>query len=484
MNLNEYADHDALGLADLVRRRDVKPSELAHLALKSIEQLNPALNAVIETYPDRAEAADKALGLARDNRPFAGVPFLLKDIVCHEAQQRHEMGSRLARGMVVPHETDLAARFRLSGVTILGRTNVPELGCSATTEPVLYGPTRNPWDVTRSPGGSSGGSAAAVAAGIVPIAHGNDGGGSIRVPASACGLVGLKPSRNLNPVGPDTGLALGGFGVEHILSRSVRDTAAMLDRTAGPGIGEWYYTPRTTESFLSETSRDPGRLRIALNLDPWLPAQVDAQVAAAIEGVAKTCEDLGHRVEVARFEIDAERFIQCNVAIWAAYLADWVDQVAAAAGREPSPETLEATTLRAYEHGKRLAATDLVAALDYANVVGRAAGRFFETHDVLLSPVMAGLPPKLGTLNANDARLSFADWFEQIMHYAPFCQVFNATGQPAISLPLAMSASGLPIGAMFVARLAGEPLLLRLAAQLERALPWSRRRPAQFVSEA
>ncbi len=479
MNLAEYARHDALDLATLVRRREVKPSELAHLALAAIAQLNPALNAVIESFADRADLADAQ---ARDNCPFAGVPFLLKDLVCHEAGVRNEMGSRLAQGLIAPNETDLAARFKRAGVTILGRSNAPEFGCSATTEPVLYGPTRNPWDLARSSGGSSGGSAAAVAAGIVPIAHANDGGGSIRIPASCCGLVGLKPSRNLNPVGPDTGLALGGFGVEHIVSRSVRDTAAMLDQTAGPGVGEWYYTPRTSECFLGETMTDPGRLRIALNLTPWLPVTIEREVIEAIEDVARLCEDLGHVVEIARFDLSAERLVRSNVTIWAGYLAGWIDHVAAAAGRRPSLKTLEATTLRAYDYGKTLKAVDLIAALDYANVIGRTAGAFFEGYDVMLMPTLATPAPKLGLLNANDPDLSFADWFARNMNFAPFCQVFNASGQPAISLPLAMSSAGLPIGAMFAARLAGEPLLLRLASQLEQARPWCHRRPAHFAS--
>lgn len=478
MNLAEYARHDALSLADLVRRREVKPSELARLALAAIEQLNPVLNAVIETYPDRAAKADAQ---PYDNRPFAGVPFLMKDMVCHEAGATHEMGSRLARGMVVPHETDLAARFRCSGVTVIGRSNVPEFGCSATTEPLLYGPTRNPWDTTRSSGGSSGGSAAAVAAGIVPIAHANDGGGSIRIPAACCGLVGLKPSRNLNPVGPDTGLALGGLGVEHIVSRSVRDTAAMLDQTAGPGIGEWYYTPRTTESFLGETFKPPGRLRIALNLVPWVPAPLDPEVTAAIEDVAKLCAALGHEVTAARFDLDTAGLIRCNEVIWSSYLTGFVNGVAAVTGRKPSLDTLEATTLRGYEHGKTMSGPDLVAALEYANRVARESGHFFERYDVMLMPTQAYPAPRLGMLDANDPKLSFVDWFTKIMGFAPFCQVFNLSGQPAITLPLAWTAAGIPIGAMFAAPLAQEPRLLRLASQLEQARPWRQRVPPNFV---
>jgi|SRR5579883_391357 len=478
MNLTEYARHDALGLADLVRRHEVRPSELARLALAAVERLNPTINAVIETYPDRAAPADRQ---PSNNQPFAGVPFLLKDLVCHEAGVTHELGSRLAQGMVVSHETDLAGRFRRSGVTIIGRSNVPEFGCSATTEPVLRGPTRNPWDPTRSSGGSSGGSAAAVAAGIVPIAHANDGGGSIRIPAACCGLVGLKPSRNLNPVGPDTGLALGGLGVEHIVSRSVRDTAAMLDQTAGPGTGEWYYTPRTSESFLGETFKPPGRLRIALNLVPWVPATLDAEVVAAINDVAKLCASLGHEVEISHFDLDTEALIRCNHVIWTSYLVGFIDGVASVTGRKPSLDTLEATTLKGYEHGKTVRAPDLVAALEQANVVARAAGRFFEHYDVMLMPTAAYPAPKLGTLNANDSSLSFADWFTKLMGFAPFCQVFNLSGQPAISLPLAWSAAGLPIGAMFAARLAEEPTLLRLASQLEQARPWRHRVPPHFA---
>lgn len=478
MNLAEYARHDALGLGELVRRRLVKPSELADLALSAIDRLNPTLNAVIETYRDRSAAADAQ---PTDARAFPGVPFLLKDIACHDAGALHEMGSRLAKGLRTPHATDLAMRFRASGVTILGRSNVPELGCSSTTEPVLYGPTRNPWDPTRSPGGSSGGAAAAVAAGIVPFAHANDGGGSIRVPAAACGLVGLKPSRNLNPVGPDTGLALGGFSVEHIVSRSVRDTAAMLDVTAGPGVGEWYFTPKTTASYLAETLHPPGRLRIALNLTPWVDAPLDPEVKAAIEDVARLCESLGHHVEIARFALDTDALLRCNAVIWASYLVGLIDSIAAATGRTPSLDTLETTTLSAYERGKTFSAADLIAAIDHANVVARTSGAFFTNHDVMLMPTMPQPAFKLGTLNANDPALSFDDWLPAIIRSAPFGQVFNMTGQPAITLPLAMSSDGLPIGAMFAARLAEEPLLIRLASQLEAARPWQHRVPKLFA---
>ena len=480
MKLSEYARYDALGLAALVHEGQVTRRQLAQCALDAIAALNPQLNAVIETWPARLEQLQEGKASAG---AFDGVPFLLKDIGAHDAGVRYEAGSRLARGLRVLHMSELVRRFRGSGVTLLGRTNVPEMASSCSTEPLLYGPTHNPWDLARSPGGSSGGSAAAVAAGLVPLAHANDGGGSIRIPASFCGLVGLKPSRNLNPVGPDSALPLLGLAVEHIVSRSVRDSAAMLDATAGPGVGEFCFTPRSADSYLAELRRPPGRLRIALNVDPDVSGAVVApEVLRATEAIAKFCHDLGHEVQVARYVLDKDASVEHMAVLWAAASVQSIDAIAAMTARTPGSDTLEPHVLAGYEFGRQLSAAQLMRALDYLNVVARAVGAFFSRHDVLLTPTMPSAAFKLGHVATVPAS-PYPEHMIAMMRLSPFTAIINMAGVPAISLPLCQH-DGLPIGMSFSAALGQEPLLLRLAAQLEEALPWAGRTPPVFAGNA
>lgn len=482
MNLTDYAQHDGLGLAQLVRDKQVSAAELAQTGLRAIAALNPALNAVIETYDNASEVC--AAAPADLTAPFTGVPFLLKDIGSHDAGVTFELGSRLAQGLKAPPvASELVNRFRASGVTVLGRTNIPELGSSCSTEPLLYGPTRNPWNVERSPGGSSGGAAAAVASGMVPIAHANDAGGSIRWPAACCGLFGLKPSRNLNPVGPDAAQALNGLAAEHIVSRSVRDTAAMLDVTAGPDVGAWCWTPRHNGSYLDALRQAPGRLRIALNLTPvFPPTTIDDEVQASIRATAALCESLGHYVEEATLEFDHETLLEAFAIIWSTSLRAGIEGLSAMTGRPVNADTLEPHVLVAYRDAGQVSAAKLHWALDQMNIASRAHGRLFQRFDVMLTPAGASEPFPLGKIPALPTG-TFFEFFMAMCAHCPFLSTANIAGIPAMSVPLGWSRSGLPIGSHFLGPMAGEVTLLQLAAQLEAAQPWAQRTPALHLSK-
>ena len=477
MSFDEYASYDALGLAELVRKGEVSAAELARTARAAIDKVNPRLNAVIGTIDS---AADEA---ADGDAPLRGVPFLIKDLVLHARGVACDMGSRLVAGAFVsPIDTELMARFRRAGLVTLARTNTPELGCSATTEPVLYGPTRNPWDPACSPGGSSGGSAAAVAAGIVPLAHANDGGGSIRIPAAACGLVGLKPTRGRTPVGPETGMPLHDLGIEFALTRTVRDCAALLDAVEGPAPGDRFAIARPARPYRDELNAPPRRLRIAYHCDPGPGRSVDAACCAAVEDAAKLCASLGHEVEAAQPQFDRGPFDVATLRYWTAFVAGAVGGLAAMLGRKPSADTLEASVLACAEYGLALRAVELEEADVFANLVCRSVAPFFVRYDVLITPTLAHAKLPLGTLNCNDAALGAQGWLRKVFDYAPFTALYNMTGQPALSLPLAGTAEGMPIGVQFVARYGDEATLLALARQIEQARPWAQRRPALHVA--
>ncbi|EJL27354.1 amidase, Asp-tRNAAsn/Glu-tRNAGln amidotransferase A subunit [Caulobacter sp. AP07] len=480
MQLHEYASFDGLGLADLVKRRQISRREVARCGLNAITAMNSTLNAVIEVYDYAVAKLDDGPDL--ENRPFFGVPFLLKDIGSHDADVKHELGSRLTKGLnAPPFASELVNRFRGSGVTILGRTNIPELGTSCTTEPLLYGPTLNPWDLSKSPGGSSGGAAAAVASGMTPIAHANDAGGSIRWPAACCGLFGLKPSRNLNPVGPDAGLPVNGYAAEHIVSRTVRDSAAMLDATAGPDAGPWCYTPRLSGSYLAETMRPAGKLRIGLNLHTnFPPTPLQATVVEATLEAARLCESLGHQVEEAKLEFDHEALLQANYVIWASGIRRGVLDLSTLVGLAPSPDTIEPHNLAAFHAAEAMTAADLQGALASLNMISRAYGDYFSRYDVMLTPTGSREPSDLGALTAIKAD-TFYDWYIEMMKFCPFTASVNMAGVPAMSVPLVHGKSGLPIGSHFVAGLGQEAMLLRLASQLESANPWADRVPPIHV---
>lgn len=466
MKLSEYIDLDGLGLAALIRAGEVSENEVFDCARRMVDAVNPAINAVIETYPEPLTGSDDP------DAPFHGVPFLIKDLVVHAAGQRCEMGSRLAAGLSFPHDTHLMTRFRASGLRTLGRSTSPEFGCCATTETVVNGPTRNPWDLTRMAGGSSGGSAAAVAAGILPMAHANDGGGSIRIPASCCGLVGLKPTRGRTPIGPDAGEGLNGLGIEFAVSRTVRDSAALLDAVQGAGLGDPYIITPPRKSYAAEILKPPKRLRIALMTKSWNGGTYDPAMAASLTSTVKLCQELGHRVKEAAPTFDWDEFILASMAYWSTNIALGIDQISAATGRPVDATTLEATTLALYRYGKSLRATDLLRAMAFVNGVTRSTAAFFEKFDVLLTPTLPGPPLPLGSLNSNDSTLSAEEWIRKVFEFTPLTALFNMTGQPAISLPLARTDRGLPLGMQFAARYGEEATLLRLAAQLEQARPW------------
>lgn len=476
MKFEEYASYDGVGLAALVRRGEVSAAELAQIAQAAIDGLNPKINAVIGRIAAAPPAGDAAA-------PFHGVPFLIKDLVMHAQGVACDMGSRLVAGAFVsPIDTELMARFRASGLVPLGRTNTPELGVCATTEPLLYGPTRNPWDPTRSPGGSSGGSAAAVAAGIVPLAHANDGGGSIRIPAAQCGLVGLKPTRGRTPVGPETGQPLHDLGIEHVVTRTLRDCAAALDAVEGPAPGDRFAIARPARPYAEEVRHAPRRLRIAFHADGGAHAVIDPQCRAAVEAVAKQCEALGHAVEPARPEYDEAMLDRANLCYWTSFLAGAISGLAAMLGRTPSADTLEACVLACYQHGMGLRAVDLEEADMLANIVCRSVAPFFERYDLLLTPVTAAPPIALGVMDCNRAGLDAQGWLRDVFRHVPFTALYNVTGQPAISLPLATSSEGLPLGVQLVGRWGDEATLFNLGGQLEQAMPWNARRPAIHVS--
>jgi amidase len=478
MKLSEYANFDGLGLAKLVQQGEVTANELKDVAITAIEQLNPKLNSVINVLADQA---DKEIEAGLPEGPFKGVPFLIKEIVLHAAGIPVNFGSRLAQGLTLPHDTELMSRFRKAGLVTVGTTPTPEFGYNANTEAILHGSTHNPWNTDRSPGGSSGGSAASVAAGIVPIAHANDGGGSIRIPASCCGLVGLKPSRGRVPTGPDYGELLNGIAVEFALTRSVRDAAALLDVVAGPDPGCYAWAEPPKIPFAQEAKSPPGKLRIAWMDKALTGVPVDQECMNAVHDTVKVCQDIGHEMIEAAPEIDVDAHSLATLRVWGSNLANMMDGVGSLLDRTPSEDNLEAASWACYQYGKSLTATELLQALDIFTLVSRSVGAFFENYNVLLSPTTARPPLPLGELNQNASGLSAEQWTNQIFAYAPFTNLFNTTGLPAISLPLAWSKDGLPIGMQFAGRFAEEATLLKLAGQLEEARPWKDKRPSVHV---
>ena len=468
MNATEYLEYDAVGLAGLVSSGEVSGLELAGAALAVAEQRNPDINAVIEVFDDIEDIAAKVPAGA----PFSGVPFLIKDLVLQAQGRANEMGSRLAAGLVAPADSDLMVKFRQAGLMTLGRTATPEMGYNVATETLQAGITRNPWNPQHSPGGSSGGAASAVAAGIVPMAHANDGGGSIRIPAACCGLVGLKPTRGRVAVGPAAAEGLSGFGIEFAVSRSVRDSAVLLDAVQGAGVGDPYIIPPPQKPYAQCLQQAPAPLTIGFTTEAWSGVAVDPEIRDALAEIARCCEGLGHRVEEARPPLDAEAFAQANTDLWSASIAHWVSDICAATGRQSCGDTLEQATLAVYEHGMSLSAVDLLHADVTFNRVSRDFGHWFSSYDLLLTPTTAQLPWPIGQHSASGGHYTARQWTDHVFSVAPFTAVFNCTGQPAISLPLARSRSGMPIGIQFAAPLGREDLLLSLAAVLEQVAPW------------
>jgi amidase len=476
----ELVGMDATAQAELVSSGEASPLELADAAIERIERLNPELNAVIHPLFEqgRAAAANRL-----PEGPFKGVPFLFKDIGAALKDQPLHMGMRALReaDFRAPVDTYLGARFRDAGFVTLGKTNVPELGILPTTEPDTYGPTRNPWDLQRSPGGSSGGAAAAVASGMVPVAHANDGGGSIRIPAAACGLVGLKPSRQRISEGPLVGDNLSGLTCELIVSRSVRDTALVLDAVHGPAPGDPYVAPAPRRPYADELEETTGRLRIGFATHSLAGLDVDPAVVEATREAASLLGSLGHEVEESSpggFEDMA--LLETFMVRWAAGQAATLALLSRVLGRELGADDVEPLTWALAEQGMRISAADYLSAVNRHQLMSRlVAGWFDQGFDLLLTPTMGEPPTPLGTFDDDGDDPMRA--IERAKMTAAFAGAYNATGQPAISVPLCWTEEGLPIGIQLVAPLGGEDVLIRIAAELERAKPWAERTPPVFA---
>jgi Asp-tRNA(Asn)/Glu-tRNA(Gln) amidotransferase A subunit family amidase len=466
----DYEKYDGMGLAELVRKRDVKPEEVLETTLARAAELNPALNAIVTPLYDEAR---RALAAGLPEGPFTGVPYVIKELVVSVRGAATTSASRLLEKNVAAADSEIVARCRRAGLVIFGKTNSSEFGLAAATEPALYGVTRNPWDRERSPGGSSGGSAAAVAAGILPMGHATDGGGSIRIPASCCGLFGLKPTRGRITAGPEGGEGLAGLAHQHAVTWSVRDSAALLDATAGSLPGDPYYPAPPQGSYLSEMEREPGRLRIAFSVEAPGGSPVDPDCRAAVETAAKLCAELGHEVMEASPAFDHEAMRAGFLAVFQANTAANVGRVTG--GGLPAEGLVEPLTRAVAEQGLAMPAAVYIRHLQALHRESRRIARFFEDHDVWLTPTLATQPKPIGTFatDTDDAD----GWMDRMLAFIPFTWLFNVTGQPAMSVPLGMSGGGLPVGCHFAARYGEEDLLFRLAAQLERAAPWRGRRP-------
>ena len=465
--------HDALGLAALVKAREISASELLEAAIARAEAADARFSFMAQRHYDRARAK-VAAGLP--DGPFTGVPWLLKDLNTYLEGTVTANGSRLYRDAVAPVSSELVRRIEAAGFVVFGKTASPEFGQTATTENKLSGQTRNPWDPSRIAGGSSGGASAAVAAGVIPAAHATDGGGSIRIPASCCGLFGLKPSRGRVPMGPLRTEGWGGLSVHHAVSWTVRDSAAILDCTHGQEPGARYVAPNPAGPFLSVIDRDPRSLRIALMTRPLSGAPVDPQCVAAAQAAAKLCEGLGHHIEEAAPVIDAAAVGNAAFQVMSSSIAADIEDRAAATGQAIGPATLEPITLAAVAFGRSVGGMDVARANATFQTAALAMSRFLDQFDVILSPTLTAPPLALGTINL-DPGVDFREWGARVGPYAAFTQLANVTGQPSMSVPLAMSDDGLPIGVMFSGRYGEEALLYALAGQLERAAPWIGRKP-------
>lgn len=494
MNADEYQAHDGLGLAELVAAKEVTATELLELARARAEAVNPRINAIVRRMDDAADArvADGA-GLTG---PFAGVPFLIKDLAQDYAGLPTSWGSRSLAALPAAQHATVVQRWLDAGLVIFGKTNTPEFGAKGITEPELFGATRNPWNLDRTPGGSSGGSAAAVAAGIVPVAGASDGGGSIRIPAACCGLFGLKAGRGLIPAGPLVGEALHGSATEGVVSRSVRDSAAMLDVLAGPAPASPYESPRPASPFLDEVGRDPGRLRIGVCLPTVITPDPHPEARAAVAAAAERLEALGHEVvELSAAPYDDAALAKDFLLTWFVHIAWEVDELKRQAGC--GNDDFEQETLVAAALGRAYSGADYCGALERRQEHVRGLAGFHQTHDLLLTPTLATPPPRIGefdlpaparigasvVLATRTGRLlphvGFVDRIvDENLGWVPYTQLANVTGRPAASVPLHWTADGLPLGVQFVAAPGGERLLLRLAAQLETAQPWAERRPS------
>lgn len=496
--IDDFEAYDALGLAALVRDRQVSAAELVRAAIDRIEARNHRVNAVVLRLDEAALQAACALDQRAGGTatgPLAGVPFLLKDLLATCAGTPTTESCRLLADRIAAADSEIVARYRRAGLIVVGKTNTPEFGILPVTQSRLRGPARNPWNLDFNAGGSSGGSAAAVAAGMVPAAHGSDGGGSIRIPASCCGLFGLKPTRGRNPLGPALGDVLSGFVQEHVITRTVRDSAALLDTTAGADPGAPYAAPPAAGAFLDEITRPPGRLRIAWSARALLGNTTHPDCRAAVEDAAGLCETLGHDVIELAPALDIQALVRTFLVIGTVDAACQVRAAMAAAGRPISFGDLEPQTWLLSTIGARLSAVEFAEAQESARLLGRSMAGFFADIDLLLTPTMAYPPLRNDALRVTPAQSAMIrglraipvraglDRLLDVLAGTAFeatanTMLFNMTGQPAMSVPLFWPEDGLPVGVQFAARFGEEATLLRLAAQLEAAQPWFSRRPS------
>jgi len=468
----ETAWLDATALAALVRKGEVSAPELLEAAIERAERINPEINAIITPLHDFARTAAANPG----DGPLAGVPFLLKDLGAELGGTAMNHGSRYMNGYVSAEDSELTARFRRAGLVIFGKTNTPEFGLLPTTEPERFGPSRNPWDTSLNTGGSSGGSSAAVAAGIVPVAHANDGGGSIRIPGAVCGLVGLKPTRGRNSLAPGAGDIGNGIVHEHVVCRTVRDSAAVLDATHGPMPGDPYYPPAPERPYVEEVGRDPGRLRIAVSDLPLTGSPVSDEVRAAVQSVAALCEDLGHDVVEAEPDFDRPRTLKAFGRVWVGLLGHTLAHLARSTGRDFSETDFEVGTWQMYQSSLRLTASQYLLAVEDLQTMARHVGAFFDDVDVWLTPTLCRRPAPLGYFDFSSGERD--EVIRRLGEYSGFTSLHNGTGHPAMTLPLQWTEDGLPLGVQIAGRYADEATLFRLASQLETARPWADRRPA------
>lgn len=492
----EYDKYDGLGLAELVKKKKVSPAELCEEAIARIEKRNPDLNAIIHPMFDIGRKT--ARGKLPDG-PFRGVPFLVKDLISAYAGVPLQCGSKAYRNYIPDHDDELMLRFKSAGFVILGKTSTPEFGLMGVTEPELFGPTRNPWNTDRTPGGSSGGSAAAVASGMVPLASGGDGGGSIRIPSCYCGLFGLKPTRGRNPLGPVNCEGWQGAVVEHVLTRSVRDSAAVLDWTNGMDSGSRCVTPRPARPYMKEITTKPGRLKIGFSVESPLGREVHPECVNAVKQAAALLKSLGHHVEEAKPDIDGLTMARSYFAMYYGETAADIAASAEVLKRKPAKGDFEETTWLLGLLGRVVSAEEFVLAIREWSNAARAMARFHERFDLYLTPTTASPPVKIGELKTRGVDLigmkvinalnlakilKKSGMAEEIalksLEKTPFTQLANFTGQPAMSVPLYWTQDGLPLGVQFIAPFGDEATLFRLAAQLEKAQPWFGLRPQHY----
>ena len=475
--MKELIEYDALGLAALVADGDISAAELLEATLKRVAEVNPRINALVTPM---YEEARRTVAGGELPGPFAGVPFLLKDLRALYAGVPTTSGSRFFQDYIPSHDSELVARYKRAGLVIFGKTNTPEFGCCPSTEGALFGATRNPWHSDHSAGGSSGGAAAAVASRILPAAHGSDGGGSIRIPASCCGVFGYKPTRGLNPAGPDHGEAWNGLSAEHVLTISVRDSAALLDVSRGPEPGDPYCGPPLEGTLLAASQRPPGRLKIAVQRQALTGAPVHSDCIAAVDDAVKLLTDLGHLVEDAVPDYDVARIGAAYPLLIAANVQAAIDQRAEETGIEPNTEVIESVIHILGAMGHDRSAADMARAVWAMHATGRQIAPFFEQYDVLLSPVVATPPPPIGLLDTSSSDVDA--YLQAVFAFIPFTSLANVAGTPAMSVPLYWNTDGLPIGVHFAAGAGADGKLFSLAVQLEQARPWAERRPPLCAS--